>query len=132
LDQIALGKRLRNKRDNILKKSLSQLGDMIGLNKGHLSQIERGKIDVPNVDTLRKIARAYEVNFKELADVFFKTEEKAEEMIKMDVILKQIASDEKYKFRELIEDAMEENMGEKTKLLIIRMYEKMYNGKKLI
>jgi transcriptional regulator with XRE-family HTH domain len=132
LDQIALGKRLRNKRENILKKSLSQLGDMIGLNKGHLSQIERGKIDVPNVDTLRKIARAYEVNFKELADVFFKTEEKAEEMIKMDVILKQIASDEKYKFRELIEDAMEENMGEKTKLLIIRMYEKMYNGKKLI
>lgn len=132
MDQIALGKRLRNKRENILKKSLSQLGDMIGLNKGHLSQIERGKIDVPNVDTLRKIARAYEVNFKELADVFFKTEEKAEEMIKMDVILKQIASDEKYKFRELIEDAMEENMGEKTKLLIIRMYEKMYNGKKLI
>ena len=132
MDQIALGKRLRYKRDNILKKSLSQLGDMIGLNKGHLSQIERGKIDVPNVDTLRKIARAYEVNFKELADVFFKTEEKAEEMIKMDVILKQVASDEKYKFRELIEDAMEENMGEKTKLLIIRMYEKMYNGKKLI
>ena len=132
MDQIALGKRLRYKRDNILKKSLSQLGDMIGLNKGHLSQIERGKIDVPNVDTLRKIARAYEVNFKELANVFFKTEEKAEEMIKMDIVMKQVASDEKYKFRELIEDAMEENMGEKTKLLIIRMYEKMYNGKKLI
>lgn len=132
LDPVALGKRLKQKRETVLKKSLSELGSQFGLNKGHLSQIERGKIDEPSIDTLGKIALAYGVNFKELSNVFFKDEETAQKAVQMDIILTQIASDEKYKLGDLMRGALEENMGEKTKLLIIRLYEKLHSGKKLI
>ncbi len=131
MDPITLGKRLKQKRKTLFKTSMADLGKPFGLTKGHLSFIERGKIDDPNLDTLIKIANAYKVSLKELTDVFLKDGKKAEEYVKVHAILKQIAADEKQKLGKLVNQALEEKMGEKTKLLIVRLYEKIYKKKLL-
>jgi transcriptional regulator with XRE-family HTH domain len=131
LDPVTLGKRLKHKRRAVFKASLDDLGKPYGLTKGHLSMIERGKIDDPNLDTLIKIADAYKVGLKELTGVFLKDGKKAEEYVKVHAILKQIAADEKHKLGKLVNQALEEKMGEKTKLLIVRLYENIYKKKLL-
>ncbi len=131
MDPVVLGKKLKQKRKTVLKASMADLGKPFGLTKGHLSFIERGKIDDPSLDTLINVAKAYQVSLKELTDVFLKDGKKSDDYVKMHIILKQIAADERLKFGKLVKEAMKEKMGEKTKLLIIRLYEKTYRKKLL-
>ncbi len=131
MDQTELGKRLKQKRKTVFRMSMDELGKPFGLTKGYLSFIERGKIDDPGLDSMINIAKAYQVSLKELTDVFLRAGRKTDEYVKMHVILKQIAADEKVKVGKLVQEAMKEKMGEKTKRLIIALYEKCYKKKLL-
>ena len=61
---VQLGRRVQNIRE---KRGLSQtqLADMAGVGRAHLSQIENGAVDA-RIDTLHALAQALEMKLEEL------------------------------------------------------------------
>ncbi len=131
LDKKALG-RLLKKRRKELKTSLVELAATGSLSASYLSALERGNIDKTKYDKILKISKAYRVPLENVKSAFKASAKEAEEMAHIDIILKQIAADEKLKLRDLLQDVLEDgDLGKNTKMLIIRLYENIYHKKLL-
>jgi transcriptional regulator with XRE-family HTH domain len=61
----SLGQKLRERRD-ALGLSLREVEKLTGISNAHLSQIETGKIERPEVSLLFQLAEAYDLDFVEL------------------------------------------------------------------
>ncbi len=131
LDKKALGKLLRAKRKQ-LKISLIEMASNNDLSTSYLSSLERGNVDKTRYDKILRIAKGYQVPLDTVKSAFKADAKAAEESAHMDIILKQIAADEKMKLRPLFQQVLEEGeLGKNAKLLIIRLYEHIYRKKLL-
>ncbi len=63
-----LGEKLKRIRKNLKDKTLQEVYEGTNISVSFLSDIERGKTK-PSIDTLRKLADYYEVNWSDLLDV---------------------------------------------------------------
>lgn len=93
--------------------------------------IERGKIDKPSMETLSRVAAAYNVDIAMLTDVFYRHNHDMSEQIKLYVIIKQIQSDEKLAIGDYVAAALKEHPGEHTMRLIVKLYERIYKRRLL-
>ncbi len=132
MNRAVFGKKLQNKRKIGLKKSLADMESMTDISSSYLHLIEKGGIVEPKLDMLRKIAKGYKIPLKEVMSAFHESKEDAERAVKMDAIIKEIMADEKLDLGQLTSDALKEDMGENTKLLLIRLYEKIHKKTLLV
>ena len=131
MDKKALGRLLRTKRKE-LKISLIEMASGNNLSPSYLSSLERGNVDKTRYDKMLKIAKGYRVPLDTVKTAFKADAKEAEESAHMDIILKQIAADEKLKLRKLFQQVLEDGeMGKNAKLLVIRLYEHIYHKKLL-
>lgn len=121
---------LKEKREKKLGKTLEDMKILTDLSPGYLSLFESGGIKKPKTDTMRKIAAAYEVNFKKMAEAFYGSDEEAEKQIHLDILIKQLEADEKLKIGKFVRDALDEGLEEKGKILVIKLYELFINKNK--
>lgn len=131
LDKKAFGKLLRTKRKE-LRISLIEMASSTNLSPSYLSALERGNVDKTRYDKILQIAKGYSVPLEKVRSVFKADAKEAEEQAHMDIILKQIAADEKLKLRSLLLQAIDDGgLGKNAKMLIIRLYESIYRKKLL-
>ena len=131
MDKKALGKLLRTKRKQ-LKISLIEMASNNDLSTSYLSSLERGNVDKTRYDKILRISKGYQVPLDTVKSAFKADSKAAEESAHMDIILKQMAADEKLKLRPLFQKVLEEGeLGKDAKLLVIRLYEHIYRKKLL-
>lgn len=134
MNKKALGKLLRQKRKE-LKLSLEEMaGASQGiLSPSYLSALELGKVSKTRYDKLLMAAEMYQVNFEIVKSAFMTSAKEAEEIEHVDIILKQIASDEKLKLHDLFQQVLDEEgeLSKNLKILLIRFYETIYRKKLL-
>jgi transcriptional regulator with XRE-family HTH domain len=131
LDKKTLGKVLRTKRKE-LKISLIEMASNNNLSPSYLSSLERGNVDKTRYDKILKISKGYQIPLDTVRSAFKADSKEAEASAHMDIILKQMAADEKLKLRKLFQQVLEDGeLGNKAKLLVIRLYEHIYRKKLL-
>lgn len=131
MDKKALGKLLRTRRKES-NTGLVELAETSGLSASYLSALERGNIDTTKYDKILKIAKSYGVPLEDVKSAFKASAKEAEELAHIDIILKQIAADEKLKLRRLLKQVLEDGeLGKNAKLLVIKLYENIYRKKLL-
>ncbi len=131
LDKKALGKLLRTKRKE-LKIGLIEMASANNLSPSYLSSLERGNVDKTRYDKILRISKGYKVPLETVKSAFKADAKEAEELAHIDIILKQIAADEKLKLRSLLLQALEDGeLGKSAKMLVIRLYEHIYRKKLL-
>lgn len=129
MEKKALGKLLRLKRKK-LKLSLVEIYKTSGgkhspgkLSPSYLSALEKGKVTKTRYDKLVSVSNIYDVDIEIIKSAFQTTAREAKELAHIDVILKQLAADEKFEYRELVQQVLEEEPSKKVKMLLIRLYE---------
>ncbi len=126
MDKYKFGNHLLQIRTD-LDMPLEGMSKRTGMSVSYLNNLERGNINKPKPQTMKKIAAGYKIELGLIKNVFKKTPRREEDMM-IDVILKQIISDPNMHFGEDLQTVLKNHeLPKEAKVLYIRMYEEFYN-----
>lgn len=127
MNRYSMGITLRSVRKQ-LGKTVAKLGAESGIPAQTIYAIEKGSISEPRLDLFRSLSQVYKVPLSKLTAAYYKS---PETIVQRSVLMMQLQGDENLKVGKWVRNALEEEPGENTIKLILKLYE-IITKKKLL